>query len=105
MKSPRLVFFLSILLELSLLKSSAQQGAPDHSMDGMNMPSAQMSSHEQMGGMAEMMDQMHPKNFIQGGQASCHLWHQRGAKLRLFANADVYERQLDVDVPRKRVRR
>ena len=65
MKFPRFVLFLSILLELSLGNSSAQQGPPDHSMDGMNMPSAQMSSHEQMGGMAEMMDQMHPKNFIQ----------------------------------------
>jgi hypothetical protein len=34
-------------------------------MSGMDMPSAQMSSHEQMSGMAGMMDQMHPKTFIQ----------------------------------------
>jgi len=65
MRFPGFIFFLSFLLELSNLTSSAQQGKPDHSMDGMNMPSTQMSSQEHMGGMSEMMDQMHPKTFIQ----------------------------------------
>jgi hypothetical protein len=53
------------MLESSLLNSSAQQGTPNESMGGMDMPSAQMSSHKQMGGMSEMMEQMHPKTFIQ----------------------------------------
>src|SRR3954462_12796574 len=65
MNFPRYVFFLSFLLELSLLNSSAQQGSPNHSMGGMDMPSAQMPSHGQMSGMAGMMDQMHPKTFVQ----------------------------------------
>lgn len=65
MKFPRFVFLLSFLLELSLLNSSAQQGSPDQSMGGMNMPSAEMSSHDKMSGMAEMMNQMHPKTFLQ----------------------------------------
>ena len=65
MNFPRYVFFLSLLLELSLLNSSAQQGSPNHSMGGMDMPSAPMSSHGQISGMAGMMDQMHPKTFIQ----------------------------------------
>jgi len=65
MTFPRYVFFLSLLLELSLLNSSAQQGSPDLSMGGMDMPSAQMSSHGQISGMAGMMGQMHPKTFIQ----------------------------------------
>ena len=65
MSFPRYVLFLSFLLELSLPNSSAQQGSPNHSMSSMDMPAAQMSSHEQMSGMAGMMDQMHPKTFIQ----------------------------------------
>ena len=65
MSCHRYVFFLSFLLELSLLNSSAQQGSPNHSMGDMDMPSALMSSHEQMSGMAGMMNQMHPKSFIQ----------------------------------------
>src|SRR5215469_14238391 len=65
MSFPRSVFFLLFFTELSLLNSSAQQGSPNHSMCGMDMPSAQMASHEQMSGMAGMMDQMHPKTFIQ----------------------------------------
>lgn len=65
MKSPRAIFFLLIVLELSLLSLVAQQGSPDQSMGGMKMPSNHMSSHEQMNGMSEMMDQMHPKTFIQ----------------------------------------
>lgn len=65
MKFPRFVFSFPLLLGLSLLSSSAQQGSPNQSMGGMNMPSGQMSSHEKMSGMAEMMDQMHPKSFIQ----------------------------------------
>jgi hypothetical protein len=65
MSFPRYLFFLSFLLEIALLNSSAQQGSPNHSMSGMDMPSVRMSSHKQMSGMAGMMDQMHPKTFIQ----------------------------------------
>src|SRR4051812_13793252 len=65
MKFPGYIFLISLLLESSLLNSSAQQGSPSHWMGGMDMPSAQMSSHEQMPGMAGMMNQMHPTTFIQ----------------------------------------
>lgn len=65
MSFPRYVCVLSFLIELALLNSSAQQGSPNYAMGGMDLPSAQMSSHEQMSGMAGMMAQMHPKTFIQ----------------------------------------
>lgn len=65
MKIPRFVFLLSFLLVLSILNSSAQQGSAKQSMDGMNMPSAQTSSHEPTSGMSGLMNQMHPKTFIQ----------------------------------------
>jgi hypothetical protein len=65
MSSPRSVFFFSFLIELSLLSSSAQPCSPNQSVGGMDLPSASMSLHGQMSGMAGMMDQMHPKTFIQ----------------------------------------
>lgn len=61
----RQLFFFSFLLELSLLTSNAQKGPPNHSMVGMEAHSGRMSSHEQMSGMAAMMNQMHPNTFIQ----------------------------------------
>jgi hypothetical protein len=61
----RSVFLSSFLIGLSILNSSAQQSSPNDSMPAMDMSSARMSSHEQMSGMASMMDQMHPKTFIQ----------------------------------------
>ena len=65
MSFPRYALLLLFLLELSFLRSSAQEGSPHHSVGHMDEPSAQMSSHEQMNGMAAMMNQMHPKTFIQ----------------------------------------
>jgi hypothetical protein len=65
MNFPRYLLFLSLLVELSPLTSGAQQGSPNHSTGGMGMPSAQMSSHKQMNRMAVLMNQMHPKTFIQ----------------------------------------
>lgn len=65
MKLPR--FFLCALLFLgSSFISNAQQSSSTHSMDQTSTP--QSDSHSMSGmhdGMAEMMDEMHPKTFIQ----------------------------------------
>jgi hypothetical protein len=46
------------------LTLNGQQGSA-RQMDQMNMPSHASQSHDQMSGMAGMMEQMHPKTFIQ----------------------------------------
>jgi hypothetical protein len=63
-----------------------------------------MSSHEQMSGMARMMDQMHPKTFIQEVRHHATSGTSAAPKLRPRSNADVHEGELDADVPWKRVR-
>jgi len=62
---PRYTFLLLFLLESSSLNLSAQQRSPNGSVSRIHEPPAQMSSHGQMSGMAALMNQMHPKNFIQ----------------------------------------
>jgi hypothetical protein len=53
------------LISFSLL-SFGQQGSANPSMDHMQqMPSPSSSSQRQMSGMTEMMQQMHPKSFLQ----------------------------------------
>src|SRR5579859_5876736 len=98
MKLSQFILLLSFSLTSVSLPSFGQQGSTDNSMDDMQMPPHQSASHQQIGGMTEMMEQMHQK-LHRGGQTSCHVRHQRGAKLRAGANADVNEGRLDVDVP------
>jgi hypothetical protein len=69
MKISRLLLFVLFFLALFSVASNAQQGTANSSMDKMNMPSHQSQPHDQMkgahGGMADMMEEMHPKTFIQ----------------------------------------
>ena len=64
------LFMLLSLLSLAQcsLASRAQQGNTNHSTDKMETPSHPSQSHDQMSGMhsmADMMESMHPKTFIQ----------------------------------------
>jgi len=64
-----ILHFVSLSLALFSLTSNGQQGSSNQSMGEMDMPPHQPSSHDQMSGihrgMADMMEKMHPKTFIQ----------------------------------------
>jgi len=69
MKLSRFLHFVSFSLALFSLASNGQQGSPNRSMGKMDMPPHQPPSHDQMSdlhrSMADTMEKMHPKTFIQ----------------------------------------